>query len=119
MSGVARRVGAALALFAVAGLAAAAESGPFAFPAYRSAAEIQGRCDALLGDLERRRAAIAQNRAPDGVLEALDELTLASDQTLGPISFIGEVHPAKAVRDAAEVCELRHERFSGRLLQDA
>jgi len=119
MSGVVRRFGAALVLCAATGLAAAAESRPFIFPAYRSAAEVHGRCDAMLGELERRRAALAHQRATDGVLEALDELTLASDQPLGPISFIGEVHPAKAVRDAAEVCELRHERFSGRLLQDA
>ena len=113
MSVIARRVGAALALFAAAGLAAAAESGPFVFPAYRSAAEIHGRCDTLLGELERRRAALSQNRASDGLLEALDELTLASDQTLGPISFIAEVHPSKAVRDAAEVCRVAPEPFRG------
>lgn len=97
----------------------AAERAPFVFPVYRSGAEVAARCDALLRELERRRARLAREPAAAGVLAQLDDLTLASDQTLGPIAFLSEVHPAKPVRDAAEACELRYERFSGRLLQDA
>lgn len=105
---------------AVSGPAAfAAERTAFVFPVFRSAAEVAARCDALLRELERRRARLAREPAAAGVLAELDDLTLASEQTLGPIAFLSEVHPAKAVRDAAEACELRYERFSGRLLQDA
>ena len=38
---------------------------------------------------------------------------------MGPLSVVPAVHPAKAVRDAAEACDLAYQRFNNAFLQNA
>ncbi len=108
------------ALCSLAGLAAAVDTGPQVFPAYRNGAEIGARCDAMLADIGAQARRLAQGPLPpDGLLAGLDRLDQTAEDTIGPIAFLANVHPLASVREAAEACELRHQVFSNRLYQDA
>ncbi len=108
-----------VALLALTPAAGAADSGPFVFPDYRNGAEIAARCEAALKEVGAIEAQVAAGSGPDNVLVGMDRLSQAVDDSLGPISFIANVHPDKGRRDAAEACELRYQAFASTLYQNA
>ncbi|MEY4563747.1 MAG: hypothetical protein RLZZ618_3024, partial [Pseudomonadota bacterium] len=101
--------------------AAAPASAVFQFPVYRHAAEIDAACARLLKDARaqaERLQASPPSEAPNLIGE-LDEMTRRYEDTLGPLSVMAAVHPAKPLRDAAERCELQYQQFSAVFSQNA
>ena len=97
------------------------EATPFVFAVPRSAAAVAAGCAAMLADLRRSQARLAQASEPPtaALLGELDAMTRREEDTLGPLGVLAAVSPRKAIRDAAEACEREHEAFSARLWQDA
>ena len=92
----------------------------YEFPHYDDAAQVRADCDRLLADLKQRERAIAALPERGGeVLAALDALNQRVEDLMGPLSVVPAVHPAKAVRDAAEACDLAYQRFNNAFLQNA
>ncbi len=93
----------------------------YVFPDYRSPRQVELACDALLAGAQRQAERL--QALPAGVastlLPELDALQRAQEDVLGPLSVLMAVHPAKPIRDAAEACELRYQRFSNAFLQNA
>ena len=94
---------------------------PYAFPDYDSAAAIDAACSALLADLKRREAALAAMSPRDGaaVPAALDAVQRRIGDTIGPLAVLVAVHPDKALRDAAERCDLAVGAFDAAFRQNA
>jgi thimet oligopeptidase len=89
-----------------------------AFPNYGSAQQVQADCDKGLAGAQQRVSALEQH-APDGTwLRASDELNAYMEDAANPIDFLSNVHPDKAVRDAAQACALRWSEFQSTLGQN-
>jgi thimet oligopeptidase len=97
------------------------DAAAFVFAVPRSAAAVAAECVAMLADLRRSQARLAQGAEPPtaALLAELDAMTRREEDTLGPLGVLAAVSPRKAIRDAAEACEREHETFSARLWQDA
>lgn len=108
-----RRAAAACLLWA--GAAAAA---PPAFAPLQRAADVRRSCDAALLEADASEARLARADDGEGVLLGLDRLNQLAEDHLYWISFLANVHPDKALRDAAESCERRYQAHSTRLLQN-
>jgi Zn-dependent oligopeptidase len=83
-----------------------------------TAEEIPARCDA---GLAKARAMIAEMEAKpggEGPFDDWNRLQIAIQDTGNPIQFLANVHPEKAVRDAAEACAQKYARLGTELLQD-
>lgn len=109
------RAGAA-ALAVVWGGAVAA---PYEFPAWKTPRQVERACTASLaesGDTVRRLEGLDPG---PGLLAALDDLTILQENVAGPVSLLAAVHPAKALRDAAQACERRLQDFAAAFLQNA
>lgn len=106
-------IGLLLALMAPAALAQVYE-----FPRYDNAAQVRADCDRLLADLKRGERRI--ERLPEGadVLGAIDAQMQRIEDTLGPLWLVPAVHPNKAVRDAADACDLAYQNVSSAFLQN-
>jgi thimet oligopeptidase len=106
-------------LLATASASAAATTlpGP-AFPTFERPAQIAAACERSLKGARQRVAAL--ERMAPGVrwMTAADDLSAHIEDTYYPISFVGNVHPDKALRDAAEACDLRWQDFSSSLGQN-
>jgi thimet oligopeptidase len=94
---------------------------PFVFAVPRSAAAVAAQCVAMLTDLRRMQAHLAQGAEPPtaALLGELDAMTRREEDTLGPLGLLAAVSPRKAIRDAADACEREHDAFAARFLQDA
>jgi thimet oligopeptidase len=94
---------------------------PYVFPRYGSAAEVEADCQRLLADQKAAERRLEQGSADGGVavLVALDAMTIRYEDTLGPLALLASVHPDKAIRDAADACELGHQEFHSAFLQNA
>jgi thimet oligopeptidase len=94
---------------------------PFVFAVPRSAASVAADCAAMLADLRRSQARLAQGGEPPtlALLGELDAMTRREEDTLGPLGLLAAVSPRKAIRDAAEACERELDAFAARLWQDA
>lgn len=112
---------AAFALGSLSGLLAAqpapALPGPN-FPTYASVADVQTRCDAGLKGARQRVVQLEKRAVDAGWLAALDDLTVYFEDHQYPNDFILNVHPDKAIRDAAQACSLRWADFSSSLGQN-
>lgn len=109
-----------LALLALSAAAAQAQPplpGPN-FPTFGSAADVQSRCDAGLKGARQRVARLETRKVDAGWLPALDDLTVYLEDHQYPNDFILNVHPDKAVRDAAQACSLRWADFTSSLGQN-
>lgn len=98
--------------------ATAAWPGP-AFPAFKDPAALRVQCDQ---DLKRIGAALKQleAHAPDqDWLAAYDRFNGELEDAYGPVAFVSNVHPDRALRDAAEACDLRWQGFLTTLGQNA
>ncbi len=88
-----------------------------AFPNFDSAAALSTFCDRTLQGAQAGLRAL-EKRAPDRRwLAAYDDLIAQVEDWAGPIYLLSNVHPDKALRDAAEACELRWQDFSSSLGQ--
>lgn len=95
-------------------LAAPGLPGP-AFPTYASPAAIAAACQrGLDGAVQRVRR--LERRAPDARWAgAADDLNAFVEDASGPFEVLVNVHPEKAMRDAAQACSLRWQDFSSTL----
>lgn len=110
---------AALALTAASLAAQAAPSlpGP-SLPQFSSAAQVQATCDAGLKGARQRVQALERRASDAGWLAAFDDLTVYFEDVQYPTDFLLNVHPDKAVRDAAQACSLRWADFNSSLGQN-
>ena len=91
--------------------------GPF-FPAYETANQVDAACTT---GLQRAKARVVdlEKRKPDlAWLAAFDDLNGSIEDAFHPIAFQAYVHPDKAVREAAQACELQWQDFSSTLEQN-
>ncbi len=97
------------------------DAAAFVFSVPRSAAAVAADCAAMLADLRRVQARLAQGSEPPTValLAEFDAMTRREEDTLGPLGLLAAVSPRKAIRDAADACEREHDAFVARFLQDA
>ena len=101
-------------------LAQAAAAQVYPFPRYATAAQVRSDCDRLLAELQQRARGIeALPLAGSDVLVALDAMMQRVEDTMGPLWLLPAVHPDKAVRDAADACDLAFQGFSNAFLQNA
>jgi len=89
-----------------------------AFPSFAVPAQVQVACDRSLEGARQRVVALEQRSPADGWLAAYDDLYAYIEEAANPIEFLTNVHPNKAVRDAAQACTLRWADFSSTLGQD-
>ena len=109
----------ALVVGLVGGAVAAAPSlsGP-AFPRFESASALTSACDAALAE-GGRRVKTFETHAPDSRwLAGWDDLNAWIEDASGPVSLLENVHPDKAMRDAAQACTQRWAEFASTLGQN-
>jgi len=104
---------------AAGGMAARAATlpGP-AFPTFQSAAALQTHCDNGLTRAKAALRGLERHPASDLWLAAYDDLNALLEDWAGPIYLLSNVHPDKAIRDAADACELRWQDFTSSLGQN-
>jgi thimet oligopeptidase len=88
------------------------------FPSFNTVADVKTRCDAGLKGAKQRVAQLERRKADAGWLAALDDLTVYFEDHQYPNDFILNVHPDKAIRDAAQACSLRWADFNSSLGQN-
>ncbi|MEO9067257.1 MAG: M3 family metallopeptidase, partial [Caldimonas sp.] len=106
-------------LLAASATAAVAESlpGP-AFPSYENAQAVVAACDAGLAGASARVTALEAMPPGDGWLAALDDVEAYVEDVSGPLYVLENVHPDKAIRDAAQACTLRWSEFGSAFAQN-
>jgi thimet oligopeptidase len=102
----------------VAPVCAASLPGP-AFPTFQSAAALQAHCDSGLARAKSALRALERHPADAQWLAVYDDLNALLEDWAGPVYLLSNVHPDKAIRDAADACELRWQDFSSSLGQNA
>jgi thimet oligopeptidase len=100
-------------------LSSAAVAQVYQFPRYDSAAQVRAECDRMLAELKQRERAIEVLPEGADLLGAIDAQMQRIEDTLGPLWLLPAVHPVKAVRDAADACDLAFQGFSSAFLQNA
>jgi thimet oligopeptidase len=88
------------------------------FPTFASAAALDAYCDQGLARAKATLRSLEKRPADARWLAAYDDLTAQVEDWAGPIYLLSNVHPDKALRDAAEACELRWQDFSSTLGQN-
>jgi thimet oligopeptidase len=88
------------------------------FPHYAEPAALQAACDQALQQASTRVQALERRRVDGQWLTAADALGAFVEDAAGPVSLLANVHPSKALRTAAEACELRWQDFSSTLAQN-
>ena len=108
-----------LAATLIGGPAAAASTlpGP-AFPRFANAAALTSACDSALADAGRRVKAFEKHAADSRWLPAWDDLNAWLEDVSAPIDLLENVHPDKAIRDAAQACNQRWAEFASTLGQN-
>lgn len=89
-----------------------------AFPDYRAPAQLTAACGA---GLKVAAAAVKKLEATAASrwIAAYDEMNAQFEDAAGPVFLLSNVHPDKAVRDAAEACELKWQELLSSLGQNA
>ena len=108
---------AALSAAAVSSWGASLLPGP-AFPVYADAKAVDADCDKNLAQATRLLRALERRPGDARWVAAADDLNAAIEDLSSPVQFIVNVHPDKAVRDAAQACELRWTDFFSTLGQN-
>lgn len=89
-----------------------------AFPQFDNPQAIASACQRDL-DVGARRVKALERQAPHaGWLAAADRLNATIEDAAGPIEVLINVHPDKAMRDAAQACSLRWQDFYSTLGQN-
>lgn len=82
------------------------------FPQFDNAAALATACDQGLAQARAGLKAL-EARPPDaGWLRAYDDASAKVEDLAYPLGFLAHVHPDKAIRAAAEACELKWQGFS-------
>ncbi|WP_249937041.1 M3 family metallopeptidase [Roseateles sp. DAIF2] len=89
-----------------------------AFPQYKDAAAVKAACDSGLSAAKQRLQTLQSRQVDAGWLAAYDDFYAFQEDTQYPIEFVLNVHPDKAVRDAAQACSLRWADFSSSFNQN-
>ncbi|HZE91162.1 MAG TPA: M3 family metallopeptidase, partial [Rhizobacter sp.] len=103
------------------GAALSAQAQSYVFPTYADAAQVDQACERYLADAqqqEKHLQALTPAQAAKQLLAGLDAMTRRYEDTLGPLSLLNSVHPDKAIRDAADECELKAQAFNSAFLQN-
>jgi thimet oligopeptidase len=101
--------------------AASAHAQGYVFPTYTSAEQVQQACDGYLADAqqqEKRLQSLTPAQASKQLLRGLDAMTISNEDVLGPLALLNSVHPDKAIRDAADECDLKAQAFNSAFLQN-
>ena len=98
-------------------LAAAAAPSP-AFPVFASAPAVAAGCDAGLAEVAGLVGKLEKHPPDAGWLAAWDDLNAAIEDRAAPVSFVQNVHPDPAVRDAAKGCSQRWSELGSSLAQN-
>ncbi len=88
------------------------------FPQLDTVEQVTSACDAGLKEARARVATLEKRKADLGWLAAYDDLNNFTEDAYNPISFVGNVHPDKGVRDAAQACDLKWQDFASTLGQN-
>ncbi|AKJ28676.1 peptidase [Caldimonas brevitalea] len=88
------------------------------FPRYETPQQVAQACQEGLQRLRGIESELAKGSGGDDVLTGLDNLQAAGEDASGPIYLLVNVHPDKAVRDAAQACTLQWQDFWSSLLQN-
>jgi thimet oligopeptidase len=102
MSGNGARAAAAAALLAALAVPAAASAR--VLMAVPDAATLAKSCDAGIAKAHRTIAAMERERGPGRIFDEWNRLAIAIEDVGAPVFLLSNVHPDKAVRDAAEPC---------------
>jgi thimet oligopeptidase len=86
-----------------------------AFPTFANAAAMNAACQRGLAGARVRVKALEKRRPDAGWLAASDDLNAFIEDAYYPISVLGNLHPDKALRDAAQACDLKWQDFSSSL----
>lgn len=115
-----RMLRAACAAVAVLATSAIAQTQPYVFPQYDGAKPIDIACQKLIADQKDAEKRLEQATADGGVgpLAAVDAFSTRYEDTLGPLGLLAAVHPDKAIRDAAEACDLAYQEFNTAFFQN-
>ena len=99
----------------------AVASEPYRFPAMVGAAQVEASCQILLAEQRaaQQRLASWANPTSASMLVEFDAMQMRYEDTLGPLGLMAAVHPDKAIRDAADACDLAYQTFSSAFQQDA
>ena len=97
--------------------APAAIPGP-AFPSFESTAAVDAFCEQGLQRANSRLRALEKHGTDARWLAGYDDLNALPEDRAGPVYLLSNVHPDKAMREAAEACELRWQDFSSSLGQN-
>jgi thimet oligopeptidase len=89
----------------------------YVFPTFGSAAQVDTACHRLVA--RSRLDAQRLKRTPEAqLLPKFDAITRHYEDTAGPFSLLAAVHPTKALRDAAERCDIRYQVFQSVFFQN-
>ena len=81
------------------------------------AAGVTKACEGALAAARKSVAAMEAKPGPGTIFDEWNRLQIAVDAPLSDIYLLGEVHPDKAVRDAAEPCLQKYTTFGTELFQ--
>ncbi len=81
------------------------------------AAGLQKACDTALANARRHAKLMEAKKVSTGVFNEWNQLQIGIEDVLNPVYLLGEVHPDKAVRDAAEPCLTQFTSLSTELFQ--
>ncbi len=84
-------------------------------PVFANADAVKTACDAGLAGAQARVAKLEKTSPGLPWLSAWDDLTDWTEDTSAALIFMQHVHPDKAIRSAAEACELRWQDFQSTL----
>ena len=84
-----------------------------------TAEEIPVRCEEGLRTARSMIAAMEAKAGGEGFFDEWNRLQVAIQDTSNPVSFLGNVHPDKAVRDASEPCTQKYSQLRVEIFQDA
>jgi thimet oligopeptidase len=74
-------------------------------------------CEATLARARKAIAAMESKKGPAGIFDEWNRLQIGMED-IGPIYLLGNVHPDKAVRDAAEPCLQKYTALSTEIYQN-
>jgi thimet oligopeptidase len=107
-----------LAFFTLGMCAGAVVAGPWPgppFPNFDHPAQVKAACDKGLAGAKRRLKMLEKHAPDTRWLAAADDLNAFVEDASYPIGVLSNVHPNRALRDAAQACELRWQDFSSSL----
>lgn len=82
-----------------------------AFPAFPNPQTVAAKCNAGLALATRKLRALEKRAPTAGWVAAVDEFNATLEDASSPVTFVVNVHPDPAVREAAQACELRWQDF--------